>query len=324
MTQHRAPYRAHTYEDLLNTLPMMFGFVPRESVIGLCVRTDRNAFGFRLRHDLPAPGRERALAAELAPHLLGNPHDGFMLFAVSADANRARTMVLALQDELPIERCRLAIWADDERIWSDTPGHPAEGEPYEMSDHHEARVHAIAAGMVVLGDRSELYAEVAGPTGERLRWLEAAHDHVVDAFVARALRDDTDDLVAGERGRVAASVDRALGGGALTDGELVEMTVLVASLSVRDAEWVRIDRDNAMALHALWASACRVAVPDFAPAVLSLAGFAAWQAGDGARAMVALEQALRFDPEYSMARLLTEVVQAGVDPSLWHAPSLSA
>ena len=43
-----------------------------------------------------------------------------------------------------------------------------------------------------------------------------------------------------------------------------------------------------------------------------------------ARAVVAFEEALRIDPEYSMARLLAEVVQAGVHPGLWDAPSLTA
>lgn len=324
MTPHEAPYRAHTFEDLLNTLPTMFGFVPRESVIGLCVHGDRNSFGFRLRHDLPEPHQDARLAAELAGHLQRNDGDGFMVFALSADADRARAMALALRDALPRHRCRLTIWADDERLWTDLPGHPQAGDPYRLSDHHEARVRAVAAGQVVLDDRAALHDEVAGPRGERLRWLDAAHDEVVEAFVARALRPGVEHLVAEERARVAALIDRALAGESLTDGERVEIAVLVASVSVRDAEWVRIDRDNALALHAVWASVCRTAITDFAPAPLALAGFAAWQAGDGARAVVALDEALRIDPDYSMAQLLMQLLQAGLHPDLWHAPELSA
>ena len=324
MTHDETPYRARTHEDLLNALPTMFGFVPRESVIGVTVHSDRSVFGFRLRHDLPEPGHEPALAADLAPHLERNAGDGFILIALSADAERARTMVQALRDELPAERCRLTLWADGERAWSDTPGEEADGEPWRLSDHHEARVRAVAAGLVVLDDRAGLYDEVAGPVGERLRWLDAAHDEVIDAFVTRALRPDAEDLVATESARVSALVDRALAGETLTDGERVEIAVLVAAISVRDAEWVRIDRGNALAMHALWASVARTAVPDFAAAPLSLAGFAAWQAGDGARAAVALEEALRLDPDYSMAQLLMELLQAGLHPDLWHAPELSA
>lgn len=324
MTQHEAPYRATTHEDLLNTLPAMFGFVPRESVIGLCVHGERSRFGFRLRHDLPDPGGEADLATGLAPHLLRAGADGFLVLAVSADAERARAMVLALRDALPPERCRLVLWADDERVWSDAPGAPPEGEPYRLSEHHEARVRAVAAGRVILDDRAALYAEVAGPRGERLRWLDAAHDEAIDAFVARALRPDAGDVPAVERARVASLVDRALAGERLTDGDRVEMAVLVAAVSVRDAEWVRIDRDNALGMHAVWASVSRTAVPDFASAPLSLAGFAAWQAGDGARAAVALEEALRLDPDYTMARLLMELLQSGLHPDRWHAPELSA
>jgi len=324
MTPHEAPYRAHTFEDLINTLPTMFGFVPRESVIGLCVHGARNGFGFRLRHDLPEPDQDAPLATELAGHLKRNGGDGFMVFALSSDPERARSMALALRDALPPHSCRLTIWADDDRLWTDLPGHPPQGDPYRLSDHHEARVRAVAAGQVVLHDRAALYDEVAGPRGERLRWLDAAHDEVVEAFVARALRPGVDHLVAEERGRVAALVDRAIAGESLTDGERVEIAVLVASVSVRDAEWVRIDRDNALALHAVWASVCRAAIADFAPAPLALAGFAAWQAGDGARAVVALDEALRIDPDYTMAQLLMQLVQAGLHPDLWHAPELSA
>jgi len=324
MTPHEAPYRAHTFEDLLNSLPALLGFVPRESVIGVCVHGDRNRFGFRLRHDLPEPGDERALAVELAGHLRRNGGDGYLLFALSSDAERARTTVLALRDALPVERCRLTVWADDDRLWTDLPGHAPEGEPYTISDHHEARVRAVAAGQVVLADRSGLHEEVAGPRGERLRWLDAAHDEAVDAFVARTLRPDAGDVLAVERARVAALVDRGLAGESLTDGELVEVAVLVASVSVRDAEWVRIDRANALAMHGVWASVCRAAIPDFAPAPLALAGFAAWQAGDGARALVALEEALRLDPDYTMAQLLMQLLQAGLHPDLWHAPELTA
>lgn len=324
MTQQPVPYRAHSFEDLINTLPTMFGFVPRESVVGLCVHGDRNRMGFRLRHDLPPAGGEDALAADLASHLLRNGGDGQLLLAISSDAERAREMVVALRDALPAENNRLTLWADDERLWTDLPGHPAEGEPYVLSDHHQARVHAVTAGIVVLDDRSELYAEVAGPAGERLRWLEAAHDHVVDAFVSRALQPGADDLVEQEKARVDSLVDRALAGETLTDGERVDLAVRVASVTVRDAAWVRIDRENALTMHAVWASVARVAVPDFAPAPLSLTGFAAWQAGDGARAVVALEEALRADPEYSMAQLLMDVVQTGLHPDLWHAASLSA
>lgn len=312
------PYRAHTYEDLLNALPAMFGFVPRNSIIGMCVSGPRSRFGFRLRHDLPPVGREAELAEMLAAHLVRNGGEDYFLFALGDDVDRARTMAMALQDALPPRTCQVVLWANAVRVWSDHPAHPEEGEPYVLSEHHEARVRAVAAGHVVLADRAELADEVAGPTGERARWIDRAYDVVVDGVLTQLVRDSHDDVFDHWRQKVAGLIDRWLSAGTLTDGELVDLVVGATAIVVRDEAWFRIDRDNAVAMHALWSAACRVAPDDFAPAAASLAGFAAWQAGDGARSLVALERALQCDPDYSMAQLVLQMLQAGIHPDRWH------
>lgn len=309
-------YRAHTHEDLLNALPTFFGFVPRESVIGLCVSGPNCRFGFRLRHDLPAPSDQRALAANLAGHLRANG-DAWMVIAVSADADRARAMALALSDALPAGGVRLTLWADGDRVWSDLPGAPAAGEPYRIDPHHEAIVRAVAAGQVIADDRAELAAELAGPTGERARWLRAAHDHELEAFGRRILRQEPAQWLVAEVRAVRALVDRHLAGQALSDGDLVQLAVRVTPKDVRDQEWYRIDRENAAPLYELWAAVCRVAAPEFAPACLALAGFAAWQRGDGARALTATDLALGLRPDYTMARILHQILQRGVHPDAW-------
>ncbi len=324
MTFQPDVYCAHTHEDLLNTVPTLFGFVPRECVVAISVTGPTSRFGFRLRHDLPEPGEEDPLAGDLASHLVRNGGDGFFVIALSADVDRARTMALALQDALPPRSCRLVIWADDERSWSDLPDHPAEGVPYRIVDHHPARVHAVTNGQVVHASRDALRVEVERPDSARNAWLDQAHDRIVEDVVRRALDPDVADLADAECRRVSALVERALAGGHLTDGELVELVVRVSCHEVRDVQWYRIGRENARAHHALWSAACRVASPDFAPPVLSLAGFAAWQWGDGARALVAAETALRIDPDYVMAQLLGQILTAGLHPDLWHSMTASA
>lgn len=317
-------YRAHTHEDLINALPTCFGFVPRECVIAMAVSGPRCTMGFRLRHDLPRPGDEAALAAELVPHLLRHGKEGFFVFALSSDAERARVMALALRDALPPRRDWLTIWADDHRIWSDLPGHREEGEPYTRQPHHESVVRAVAQGQVILSDRSELAKEVAPPKGPRARWLDRTHDVVLDRFTARALTTDPEDFLAAECGRVDRIVDRALAGAVVTDGDLVELAVMTSSLNVRDFAWLRIDRSNAQAMHDLWAAVSRVASPDFAPAPLCLTAFAAWQQGDGARALVALDRVREVDPGYRMGELLQRTLEAGLHPDTWSAADASA
>lgn len=319
------PYVAESFGDLLNALPTFFGFVPRESVVGLTVKGERCAFGFRLRHDLPVAGYEETLAADLAPHLVRNGGDGVFVIAISADRDRAKAMACALRDALPPGYRWLTLWADDERIWSDVPGESEAGEPYVWSGHHESIVRAVAQGQVILGDRSELEAEVARPAGERDPRHDQAHDEIVDQFVLRALNStDPREFVQGEQQVVAQLVERALAGEMLSDLERIELSVRVSPTQVRDEEWFRIDRQNGERLYAVWSSVARVADAEVAPAALCLAGFAAWQWGDGARAVTALDRALQIEPDYRMGQLLFQAVQAGLHPDVWRKVDLTA
>ena len=53
---------------------------------------------------------------------------------------------------------------------------------------------------------------------------------------------------------------------------------------------------------------------------LRLFAFVAWQSGNGALANVALDRAQADDPQYSMARLLREVIDSGAPPRLARLP----
>ena len=61
-------------------------------------------------------------------------------------------------------------------------------------------------------------------------------------------------------------------------------------------------------------------VPPYEPAVLSLAGFAAWLSGDGASAWCAVERAEAAAPHYSMAALLRETLTRCLPPDVWRPP----
>ena len=56
------------------------------------------------------------------------------------------------------------------------------------------------------------------------------------------------------------------------------------------------------------------------PAPASLLAFTAWQSGEGALANIAISRALAADPEYSMARLLGQALDAGLPPSAARLP----
>ena len=104
-----------------------------------------------------------------------------------------------------------------------------------------------------------------------------------------------------------------------SDADLVRLAVWVSSIEVRDAVWGRITRETADDMLRVLTIVSGSVVPPFEPAVLSLAAFAAWLTGDGAQALIAVERALRADPDYSMARLVLEILEQGVSPAHWSA-----
>jgi hypothetical protein len=117
---------------------------------------------------------------------------------------------------------------------------------------------------------------------------------------------------------VRAAVDRQRAGGQLDDDEVAWLTVLLADGPARDDAWATIDADPALHVR-LWTEVLRRAEPELSPAPATLLGFAAWQAGDGIIAAMAVERALAADRDYVPARLLGEVLSGGVPPREWAA-----
>jgi hypothetical protein len=76
-----------------------------------------------------------------------------------------------------------------------------------------------------------------------------------------------------------------------------------------------MDPDYQEAHRRLWTDVVRRAGLAYRPAPACLLAFVAWQAGEGTLANIAIERALDADPNYSMALLLGDILDAGVPPS---------
>ena len=96
--------------------------------------------------------------------------------------------------------------------------------------------------------------------------------------------------------------------------------VSLAHLPVRDDAWARMEPGHRDAHLRLWKDLVRNAAGPWVPAPAALLAFTAWQNGDGALASVAIDRALACDPDYSMALLLREILDAGVPPSAARLP----
>ncbi|MFT4299120.1 MAG: DUF4192 domain-containing protein [Aeromicrobium sp.] len=310
-------FTAHDVGDVLAAVPTFFGFTPADSFVALAASGPRHRFGFRMRFDL-VDGIDVGHAAALVAHHLGrNRADGAILLALTPHRRLGEAMCRAALAALPAQIEPVVVaWADGTHYWEPVPGFPAEGIGYEMSPHHLAVVQAVMAGQEIVADRETLAARFAGCSGSVAAAMSAVVGEelprVVSAFGACATDDD---LV----GTALADLDPIFAV-ALADGErLSDRQVAVASLwlasaAVRDEVCSRIDRDHARDWLRLMVDLAGRVVPPFEPSVLSLAGFAAWMVGDGAQALIALDRAIRADPDHRLTRLLREVVARGISP----------
>ncbi len=309
----RPVFTAHDIPDLFNALPTMFGFRPSESVVAVATYGPRRRMGFRMRLDVPAARHVDEAAAMIVGHLRRQDAEGVILLAVTEHQDVAHDVLDAVEHRLGDIEPIVIARSDGLRYWVDVPGFPVEGIAYETSDHHLSIVQAIANGQQILPDREALVGRFAAVAGER-------RAHMIELTAAARVRvlgvlgaDDEDSDVVGLR-ELDPLLSRVIGGGTVTDDEAVALSVWVSAITVRDAWWRRFTLENAEAAFDLMVRVAGVVVPPYEPAVLSLAGFAAWLTGDGAQATIAAERALAADPAYSMASLVLQVVEAGVSP----------
>jgi hypothetical protein len=145
---------------------------------------------------------------------------------------------------------------------------------------------------------SELCAEV------RARTLQLARS-LLDRF-RRAVPDS------GVTAQADAHDDRLL-----SHDDAAVMIVGLQDRQTRDraAEWMEgPDAEPALRLWCALARRCVGPYGEHAAALLTLAGWVAWSTGDGPSARVALDRALRCDPDYVLARLLHRAFNDGMDP----------
>jgi hypothetical protein len=115
------------------------------------------------------------------------------------------------------------------------------------------------------------------------------------------------------RTAVRSAARRYRDGGRLSDTEAAWLGVLLGHLPVRDFAWERIGNEQWHV--ALWTDVLRRVEPEHVPAPACLLAFAAWRAGHGALACVAVDRARTRDPEYPMAVLLDDVLRYALPPS---------
>jgi hypothetical protein len=310
--------RLRSPADVVSAIPYLIGFHPTDSVVVLACDDTRGAYAVRL--DVTA---QDALLEHVALLVAGRRPAGVILAGYGTE-ERVTPMVERVRDRLSAHGVRLreALRVDKDRYWSylcsDTTCCPPEGTYVDVTNSPIAAA-AIAGGMVALPDRHELermLAPAGGDTTQRAaeraeRRLAAWAEDDVDSVPAR--------IVAEGVPLVRTVIERACAGSPpLGDEEVAWLGLLLVSLRVRDEAWVRMNEPDLQTHIRLWRHVLTRVKEPYAAAPACLLSFAAWRAGEGALANIALDRALAADPHYSMARLLQELFISGLPP--WSVP----
>ncbi|MCI4063343.1 DUF4192 domain-containing protein [Micromonospora sp. R77] len=307
--------------DLIAAVPYLLGFHPTDSVVVVAMRGRRVVFAARA--DLPPPTAEPQQAARHLADVIARQHAAAATVVGYGPAARVTPAVDAVSDALAGAGLVVldSLRVTDGRWWSylctEPDCCPPDGTPYDPGAS-EVSAAAVFAGQVALPDRAALTAQVApvdGPVRVAMRQATArARSRLAE------LTEDLDETLVGGRSvrsagvaAVRVALRRHRRGERLTDDEAAWLSVLLTRLPVRDHAWERTDgRDTDISL---WTDVLRRAEPELTAAPGSLLAFAAWRAGLGALAAVALERVLAAHPDYSLALLLDDLLRRGVPPS---------
>jgi hypothetical protein len=313
--------------DLVQAVPYLLGFAPRESLVlvglraGLLVVTARldladvagdEAVLARTVEAMVNAGVDSILAAaytDAARSLAGGEAAGW--WAPLADAVRTEAQLLGCEvlDVLLVAGGR---WRS---LWCHEPGCCVpDGRPLPTAPSAFATA-ATVAGMVALPDREAL-AAVLAPAGDAERAEVGEAIAEAENEVVRALLDGH-----GERHR--RSVKRALFAAArsshaprwspVSNAEVARFAVALTDREQRDAAWLAIEGSR-LDGRPLWREIARRAPAPYDAAAAFLYGWAAWRSGDGASARIAAQRAIDSDADYTMADLLLAALSHGLDP----------
>jgi hypothetical protein len=330
------PVRVTTPRELLSAVPALLGFYPRACVVVIGVMPPRGSVRVSLRfagYDPAGPGAA-ALGARFAVALLASgqcPRAAAVGYGPDQHVAPFFALLREQAARLGIELTEL-LRAEDGRYWSCARTGPSccppGGSPYGATPDPALAAFLPEGVPAVLPGREALAGLVAPCGGEQAALVTRA----VRAAGRRAAR------LTGRARQSAVPVTRRhplAGAGiravraalrACRQGQVITSTqagwllVALGDSWVRDDALGRLDPASRRADLRLWTDLTRLAAPGYVAAPATLLAHAAWRAGNGALANVALDRALDDDPGYPLARTMQRVLALGAPPAKAEPP----
>jgi hypothetical protein len=311
--------------DLIEAIPYLLGFHPRDSLV--VVGLDGIRVGVTARVDLAELADVSVVPSTL--RIIGNGGATRAVAVIyddsfSGDALPHRQLVDSVAEsaaEVQVEVVD-ALLVGRRRWWSylcaDPGCCPIEGREVP-GDASPAAATATYAGLVALSGREALSACLQphdDVTRSRLEPLLAEQEHAAMTAVLDGRGQRYERSVKRAIFAAARDADESLfpgRSGSLADEVVCRFAVALSETSIRDAVWLAVDQRR-LDGRALWREiSCRVPSP-YDAAALFLYGWASWREGSGPSASIAVERALASDPGYTAAELLRGALAHGLDP----------
>ncbi len=309
--RRQARLKVRRPDELLAIIPYLVGFHPDESIVAVFIKSGRVLLTARM--DFPGESAGDELAKQIDWLASKHAAQALALVAYSADSLPAHRLLTRLMDRLGAHELTDVLYVGHGRWWSllcDDECCPLTGTPFDPSSH-PVSAEAVFAGLGARADRRELEASVSGPSEAELSRLQ----ELADALLAEL--GQLDDPRAAVR-LLTSIVEAAISEAAVPDERTcLLLGLLVTDVHVRDLAWALIASANAEDHVRLWAGVVAQMPPMLAAAPLCLLGMAAWISGAGALLNCCCERLAKIDPDYSMGRLLAEISERALPPSLW-------
>jgi alkylhydroperoxidase/carboxymuconolactone decarboxylase family protein YurZ len=305
---------------LIAAIPAVLGFVPENSLV--LVTFERGEMGAVLRVDLTEG--------------LSDNLDGM---AVAADAGRADAAVAVIVDDDGAS-CRMCN--DEHRLLADALDrvlddlgiellathvvdrveaggrwHSADGRggPWTTGIVDDPMASPLAMAAVLDGRRlymrrSELQDVVAVADPVRVAALHA----VITAHVASTAEPRSDAEVREDVEHAMDAAANAVEGRTPSERDMARLANGLTDPRVRDTLYALAVGADAAAAESLWEVLSRSLPEPWRVEALVQLAFSAYARGDGPLAGVALETALRCDPDHRMAGMLDQALQSGMRP----------
>jgi len=313
MTETTRTFTVRSETDVLALIPYTFGFHPQDSVVMLALSARGRPFHARV--DLPPGPEDAAAVVELLvePAVL-NAAERVILVAYTSHPQLAGRVLDALGSELAHHGIDtlVSLRVDGRHWWHvDALGDRGDPQPYDVTAH-ALTSEGVLEGKVTYANREELRATVALADPERAAELAAAHRRLPP--LTRTGR-----TVLGSEGRWLL---RVVADHVATDEHFDVPTAarVVRAIDVpalRDLAWCRTTRAEAPRHVRLWEPLVQSCPDTLVASPAAVLAFSAWLSGHGALAWCAVDRALHADPDHSLGRLVSDLLEAALPPTRW-------